>query len=118
MADLIQFDEPSGRRIARVVRTVEGMGPRAKPLVFDPIIELRRGSSGSSSLRLCKTTAAWDKGTITTLDLYENGEPPSETSSGTLAGCVKRTQNVPAGKFVLVGRAAGGRWYLINAECG
>lgn len=80
--------------------------------------EMFRRVGGGPFIRLCKTTSAWDKGTIATLDLYENGEPPSETSSGTLTGCVNKTQNVPSGKFVLVGKAANGRWYLVNAECG
>lgn len=74
-----------------------------------------------SPVRLGKTTAAWDKGTLATITLYDQGEPPSEYAAdppNTLAGCVNKTQNVPANKFVMLGRAANGHYYLIDAECG
>lgn len=74
-----------------------------------------------SPVRVGKTTAAWDKGTLATITLYEEGDPPSEHAASpatTLAGCVNKTQNVPSGKFVIVAKAANGHWYLVDAECG
>lgn len=75
--------------------------------------------SGGDPVRLGKTTSAWSKGTTATIDLYQSGTPPSETSSSTtLTNCVNKFANVATGKWVMVARGANGYWYLIAAECG
>lgn len=83
-----------------------------------PVMFRQTGDDGDP-VRLGKTTAAWNKGTTATIDLYENGTPPSETSSSaTLANCVNKFANVASGKWVIVARGGNGSWYLIAAECG
>lgn len=71
-------------------------------------------------VRLGKTTAAWTKGTLATIELYEEGTPPSEgkkTPADTLEDCVNKFANVASGKWVIVARGGNGYWYLISAEC-
>lgn len=78
------------------------------------------GSGGGDPVRLGKTTSAWSKNTTATIDLYEQGTPPSETrnpSPYTLADCVNKFANVGSGKWVMVAKMTNGRWYLIAAEC-
>lgn len=73
------------------------------------------------SVRLGKTTAAWPKGAVSTIELYEEGTPPLETrnaSNYTLADCVNKFSDIDANKWVMVAKASNGRWYLISAECG
>lgn len=80
------------------------------------------GGGGGGEVRLGKTTAAWDKGTLATITLYEKGSPPNETANDespyTLEGCVNKFANVDGDKWVIVALATNGRWYLISAECG
>ncbi len=74
----------------------------------------------SDPVRLGKTTAAWNKGTLATITLYESGTPPNEitaTPAETLANCVNKFANVASGKWVIVARGPQGYWYLISAEC-
>jgi hypothetical protein len=77
---------------------------------------------GGAAVRLGKTTAAWTKGTTATIELYEEGTPPSETkktpTADTLTGCVNKFANVGSEKWVIVARGQNGYWYLIAAECG
>ena len=108
---LTQFEIGSAQRIARVVRQVEQEPRRAKPLGFDPVIQER------SRALLCKTSAAWDKNTTATLNVWQGGTPPSETqTSGRTIEAVNKTHWVAAELFVLVSRAGNGRWYLAESE--
>jgi hypothetical protein len=70
-------------------------------------------------VRLCKTSAAWSKGATATLNVWEDGTPPSETQSSgiTLEGCVNKFANVASGKWVIVALGGTGKYYLIAAEC-
>ena len=110
----VGFTRQDAARISNVVRTVErvgdtGVGP------YTPY----RGDDGDP-VRLGKTTAAWAKGTLATITLYENGTPPSETTSTpatTLEKCVNKFANVATGKWVIVAKGGNGSWYLISAEC-
>ena len=107
------FTRDSARRIQRAVQIVE-QGMRSRP----PGTKLRHaGGDDGDPVRLGKTTSAWDKGTIATIDLYETGTPPDETESGTLSGCVNKFADIASGRWVMVARAANGSWYVISAEC-
>lgn len=105
----------SARRIQRVVQRIEGGSRDIPPL------PLRTASDdGGDPIRVGKTTASWDKGTLATVTLYENGTPPNETATSpaeTLADCVNKFADVQADKWVALARAANGSWYLIAAEC-
>lgn len=56
MADLTQFDLGSARRIAAVVRRVEGEPPRAKPLVFGLVQDQRRAKA---AFRIATFSGGW-----------------------------------------------------------
>jgi hypothetical protein len=79
------------------------------------------GDDGGDPVRLGKTTSAWNKGTLATIELYEEGTPPNETKKAsptdTLTNCVNKFANVTTGKWVIVARGGNGYWYLISAEC-
>ncbi|MFN9955235.1 MAG: hypothetical protein ACK55I_19240 [bacterium] len=69
------------------------------------------------AIRLGKTTADWDKNTTAEIQLYDAGDFQTESSSGSLAGCVNKYHDVGTDKWVHVARAGNGKWYLIAAEC-
>lgn len=105
------------KRLPDVVRRVDeailGGGKGGVPTVLQVLPQ-----PGDLPVRLGKTTAAWNKGTTATIDLYELGTPPNETtSSATLANCVNKFANVASGKWVIVAQASNGYHYLISAEC-
>ena len=74
---------------------------------------------GGSSLRLCKTTAAFNKGSTATLNVWESGTPPSETQTSgvTVEDVINKYANIATGKFVSVALHGNGRWYVVAAEC-
>lgn len=80
---------------------------------------VRIGGGRGDPVRLGRTSAAWTKGTLATITIWEGGTPPSESSTagGTIANCVNKFATVPSGKFVMLARAGNGSWYLIAAEC-
>lgn len=112
----VHLTPESARRIGAAVRQVEGAGRDVPPIRFRQV-----GDEGDP-VRLGKTTAAWNKGTLATIELYEEGTPPSETkkspTADTLEGCVNKFANVSSEKWVIVARGGNGSWYLIAAECG
>lgn len=74
----------------------------------------RRGDK--NSVRLCKTNAVWERDTIATLDVWEEGTPPSETqSTGQTVEAVNKMHKVAAGTWVVVARCTNGSWYLVEA---
>lgn len=74
-------------------------------------------AAGGGGTKLGKTTSEWLKNTVATIDLYETGTPPSETSSGeTLENCVNKFEDVAAGRWVVVCEATNGYWYLVEYE--
>lgn len=86
-----------------------------------PVVHQSIDRPGGSPVRLGKTVVAWNKGTLATVTLYEDGTPPTETASTpteTIENCVNKFTNVAAGRWVIVAKAANGEWYLISAECG
>lgn len=71
-------------------------------------------------VRIGKTTDVWTKGTVATIELREEGTPPSETATdpaATLSDCVNKFATVQADKWVAVMLGVNGYYYLIAAEC-
>ena len=103
----------AARRIGRVVQHVERGNRNTSAHV------MRIVSDEGEPVRLCKTSAAWNKGTTATLNVWEGGTPPSETQSTgvTLTECVNKFANVATGKWVIVAKGGTGKYYLIAAEC-
>lgn len=101
------------RRISRAVASYE-QGDRDLSAVG-----FQRGGGDDEPLRLCKTTAAWDKGTLATLEVWEDGTPPNESQTAglTIPDVVNKFANVASGKFCSIALHANGYWYLIAAEC-
>ena len=116
MARKVAFTEEAAKRVSAATLAFE-RGNRDQPP-----IRFRQVSDDGDPVRLGKTTAAWNKGTTATIELYEEGTPPSETkkspTADTLEGCVNKFVNVASGKWVIVARGGNGSWYLISAECG
>lgn len=110
------FTRDSARRIQRVVQIVEN-GDRSQP----PTSLGRMAGDDGEPVRLGKTTASWTKGTLATIELWEEGTPPSEAARSpaalTLENCVNKFADIDADKFVIVARGLNGYWYLISAEC-
>lgn len=102
----------AARRIGRAVSAYE----RGNRDIAPPRI---RTADDSDPVRLCKTTAAWNKGTTATLNVWESGTPPSETQSTgeTITDVVNKVADVVSGRFVIVAKAANGSWYLVEV-CG
>lgn len=102
--------ERIGRAVAAYERGDRNRKPQAMP----------RAWGDDDPIRIGKTTATWDKGTLATIELYEGGTPPSETASSpaeTIEDCVNKFATVQANKWVAVAKAGNGSWYLIAAEC-
>ncbi len=76
-------------------------------------------SSLNPTTRLCKTSSAFNKGTVATLNVWESGAPPSETQTTgvTIPDVVNKYANIATGKFVSVAIHGNGRYYVIAAEC-
>ena len=112
----VGFTRQDAARISNAVRTVERVGNTG----VGPYTPYRGGDDGGDPVRLGKTTAAWAKGTLATITLYEEGTPPGETEKSppdTLEKCVNKFANVATGKWVIVARGVNGSYYLIAAEC-
>ena len=105
------------RDIKRTIQRVDGVpdGPGATkiPTRFEAM------PASGGRLRLCKTTAAFNKSTVATLNVWEDGTPPNETqtSGATVEDVVNKYANIATGKFVSVARHGNGRWYVVAAEC-
>jgi len=107
------FTKKSAQRISRAVISYE-QGQRDQPGV-------RLGSMADDfePVRLGKTTETWNKGDLADIELYEDGEPGSETISTPtlLKDCVNKFANVAADRWVIVALGPHGAYYLMAAEC-
>lgn len=74
---------------------------------------------------LCKTTAAWEKNTAATLQIWNDvsqsqlgmdGLIESQSSGETVRGYNKYA-NIPANRFCSLALHPNGRWYVVAAEC-
>lgn len=108
----VHLTPDSARRIGAAVRAVEQGGRDVPPVMF-------RQTGDDESVRLGKTSAAWNKGTLSSVNVWESGTPPNETQTigEVLTNCVNKFANVAADKWVILARAQNGYWYLISAEC-
>jgi hypothetical protein len=109
-----KFTKRDAQRIANCVASFERGTRKQKAIKYE------RNYAGGSPIRLGKTTAAWSKGTLATITLYEEGTPPNETATSpeeTLEDCVNKFADVKSGKWVAVAKGGNGSWYLIAAEC-
>ena len=117
---LTQFDENSAARIGRVVRTVEGQFPRARPLTFGATFSFgfgldlgppSDGGGASKAFRIGQFSGAWNKGNTKTVTLR------NDTARTSVA--INLFANVPAptGTAHCAIAREGTAWYLIAAEC-
>ncbi len=65
---------------------------------------------------LCKTTAAWAKGSSATLQIW-TGQPGSETNTGVTIEAYNRYAAIATGKFCTVMLHRHGYYYVVAAEC-
>lgn len=113
MAKAVGFTREAAGRVADAVRRVEGT----------PVDESGGGwypfrSDEGDSLRLGKTSAQWTKGTSATIPIWESGSAGAETqTTGTTVVAYNKFATVASGKWVMLGKAGNGTWYLISAEC-
>lgn len=103
------FDGETARRVLRAVRSVEGGGlntggPRAT------------SAGDDADAVLCKTTAAWAKGSSATLQIWA-GQPGSETNTGVTLTAYNRYAAIASGKWCTVMLHRHGYYYVIAAEC-
>jgi hypothetical protein len=111
----VLITEESARRIARAVQKIHN----AKR--DQPGRKFRVGyDEGGSSLRLGKVSAAWDKGTLATVTIYDQGTPPNEEADDpaeTIEDVVNKFADIDADSWVMIAELPTGRWYVIAAEC-
>jgi hypothetical protein len=112
MTKPVAFSEDGARRVIAATKAYEA-GNRDMPGIRF------RDVGDESTLRLCKTSAAFNKGTVATLNVWESGTPPNETqtSGATVADVVNKYANIATGKWVSVALHGNGRWYVVAAEC-
>jgi hypothetical protein len=112
MAKRVTFTEDGARRIVQATKAYESGNRDMPPVHF-------RQVGDDSTLRLCKTSSTFNKGTTATLDVWEDGTPPSEsqTTGVTIPDVVNKYANIASGKFVSVALHGNGRWYVVAAEC-
>ena len=103
------FDGETARRVLRATRAIEGGSPS--------ISGARVTSAGDDAdAVLCKTTAAWAKGTSATLQIWA-GEPGSETNTGVTLTAFNRYAAIATAKFCTVMLHRHGYYYVVAAEC-
>jgi hypothetical protein len=114
MTKPVAFSEDGARRVIAATKAYEAGNRNMSPVKFRSA-----GGDDGDPIRLGKTTAAWNKGTTATINVWESGTAGSETqtSGETLTGCVNKFANVATGKWVIVARGVNGSYYLIAAEC-
>lgn len=106
------FDSGTARRIVRAVHAIEDGTPIGKSQRSPRV----RSSSDDADAVLCKTTAAWAKGSTATLQIWA-GAPGSETDTGVTLSAYNRYAAIATGKFCTVMLHRHGYYYVIAAEC-
>lgn len=123
--DLVEEGHPMARVIDGDVTKLRSHNFGSARIIYpgesgtgDRLAVVRLGDSFNPH-RLCKTSAAFAKGTFATLDVWEDGTPPGETQSTgvTCTDVINKYANIGAGKFVSVARHGNGYWYVVSAEC-
>jgi len=114
MAEPTQFDLASAARVARVVRTVEDTGPRAKPLTFDRVDE-----PGSRKVfRVVTIDSGWNTGVTKTVTFYNQTSTPNTVSALNLLFDVSGpsgTSGASTAQVCIIGKEGTG-WYFVNAD--
>ena len=112
MTKPVAFNDDGARRVIAATKAHEAGNRNMSPVKF-------RQVSDEDPVRLGKTSAPWNKGTLATINVWEGGTAGSETqtSGATLTGCVNKFADVATAKWVIVARGANGSYYLISAEC-
>ena len=106
----VSWNENDARRVAAATLAYE-RGSRDMPG-----LRFRQGGDDGDPVRLCKTNAVWERDTIATLDVWEEGTPPSETqSTGQTVDAVNKMHKVASDTWVVVARCTNGSWYLVEA---
>lgn len=110
----VALSESAAQRMAAATLAYERGNRDQSPIRF----RTASGDDGSPH-RLCKTSAAFNKGTVATLNVWESGTPPNETqtSGATVPDVVNKFANIASGKWVSVAMHGNGRWYVVAAEC-
>lgn len=113
------FIGPAARAKLQDVFALVGSAPMARTSGGADKSKLQHMQRRANAMRLCKTTAAFNKGTIATLNVWEDGTPPSETqtSGETVEDVINKYANIKTGKFCSVALHGNGRWYVVAAEC-
>jgi hypothetical protein len=112
MARTVRLTEDAARRMAAATRAYERGTRDQPPIMF-------RSSGDDTGVRLGKTTQTWQKNSVATIQVWEDGTPPNETQTSgvTLENCVNKFTTVASGRWVLVASAGNGFYYLVAAEC-
>jgi hypothetical protein len=104
--------------IRRVVGRVDGIAYNESGPVQGVAHQSLHQPDSSSRLRIGKTTATWNKGTLATITLWETGTPPNETQGGgAIENVVNKWATVASGKWVGIQLAKNGSYYLVVSEC-
>ena len=96
-------------RVSRSVRATENGGR-------DGTIGSPHLGGDDSDAVLCKTTAAWPKGSSATLQIWA-GAPGSEANTGVTLVAYNRYAAIATGKFCTVMLHRHGYYYVVAAEC-
>jgi hypothetical protein len=107
---IIGASRESWGRIGRAVRGVENSGRGEK--IGSPHV----GSDDADAV-LCKTTAAWAKGSSATLQVW-TGTPGSETNTGVTISAYNRVSAFKSGDFVTVQMNRHGYYYVVGTGGG
>ena len=103
----------SARRIAEVVRKVEGGDRNIPPLPLRTAYD-----DGGGEVRIGKVSVAWARETCATVTIWEEGDEcvPGESSPAeTIEDVANLSFDVAADSWVVIAQAANGRWYLVQA---
>ena len=106
------FDRGTAQRIVRAVHAIEDGTPIGKSQHAPRV----RSSGDDSDAVLCKTTAAWSKGSSATLQIWA-GAPGSEADTGVTLTAYNRYAAIASGKFCTVMLHRHGYYYVVAAEC-
>jgi hypothetical protein len=97
---------------ARIARSVRGSENGSR----DNNIGAPHLGSDDADAVLCKTTAAWSKGSTATLQVWA-GAPGSETNTGVTLSAFNRYAAIASGKWCTVMLHRHGYYYVVAAEC-
>lgn len=104
--------------LTRIKTTIDRVGDMPASMGNGKIRTVVRGPmGGGTSVRMCKTIADWEVGTVQLVELWEQGDFPVEGRNTPIQRFVAHNKlfRVKSGAFVYIAQAGNGRWYLIGA---